>query len=166
MGYSISDALANDCQYSFLQQDQNSLAMCCTHLHCLLQYKSGLWNFPGGGMTTFDFIVKMLASDNGWKLLGSFIISTARGQEFRIPSTSVISMRRDSLSRLFPCIFNTDARIARTEICLSQTPLMWLANGGVLCHFIQSPPIPSMKDLFFEGSVGKRSAFYFTSTIQ
>ena len=62
-------------------------------------------------------------------------------------STSVLSGRRDSLSRLFPCVFNIDARTARAEqICLSQTQFMWLANGGFLLHFIQSPPIPSMKD--------------------
>ena len=127
--------------------DQNLLALCCTHLYCLLQYKSGLRKFPGGGMFTFDFIVKMLAGANCRKLLGWFIISTVIGQEFRIPSTSVISVRRDSLSRLFPCVFNIDARIARAErICLSQTPPMWLANGGFLCHFIQSPPMPSMND--------------------
>ena len=119
--------------------------MCCTRLHRLLQYKSGLRNFPGGDMTTFDFIVKMLAGANGWKLLGSFIISTVRGREFRIPSTSVISVRRASLSRLFPWVFNIDARIGYAErICVSQTPPMWLANGGFLCHFIQSLPMPSM----------------------
>ena len=46
-GCSISDALA--------------MTMCCTCLHHLLRYKSGLRNFTGGGMTIFGFIVKVLA---------------------------------------------------------------------------------------------------------
>ena len=41
----------NDCRYSFLERD---------HLHHLLQCKSGLRNFTDGGMTIFDFIVKVL----------------------------------------------------------------------------------------------------------
>ena len=135
----------NDCRCSFLQWDQNSLAVCCTRLLRPLQYKSGLRNFPGGGMTTFDFIDKMLAGDNGWKLPRPFIISTVRGREFRIPSTSVISVRRESSWRLFPCVFNTDARTAPAEgIFLSQTAPTWLANRGFLCHCIKSPPLPSM----------------------
>ena len=114
----------NDCRYSFLQRDQDSLAMCFTCFYLLLEYKSGLRNFPGWGMTIFDLIVKMLAGDNGWKLPGSFIISTVSGQEFRILSTSVMH---------FPYIFNIDARIARAkQVCLSQTPPMWLMNGGFL----------------------------------
>ena len=84
---------------------------------------------------------------NGWKLPGSFIISTVRGPEFRIPSISVINLRRDLSFRPFQCVFSKDSRIACVErISLSQTPPMWLANGGFLSHFIQSPPIPSMKD--------------------
>ena len=51
----------NDCRYSFLERDQILLTMCCTCLHHLLQYKSGLRNFTGGGMTIFGFIVKVLA---------------------------------------------------------------------------------------------------------
>ena len=78
---------------------------------CTIQ--TGLRDFPGGGMIIFDFIVKMFTGNNGWKLLGSFIVSTVRGREFRILSTSAISMRRDSSSRLFPCIFNIDPRIAQ-----------------------------------------------------
>ena len=132
--------------------------------------QSGLWNYPGGGMTTFDFIVKMLASDNGWKLLGSFIISTTRGQEFRIPSTSVISMRRDSLSRLFPCIFNIDARITCTEICLSQTPLIDLQLEGfcvILSNLHQYPPwkICSLKEVLERGPHFTLSPQYSNSTM-
>ena len=42
---------------SFLHLDQNSSAKCCTLLHCLLLYKSGLTNEPGGGIVTLLFIV-------------------------------------------------------------------------------------------------------------
>ena len=82
---------------------------------------------------------------NDWKLPGSYIIYTVRGPEFRIPSISVISLRRDLSSRPFPCVFNKDSWITCVERMLSQTAPMWLTNGGFLSHFIQSPPIPSMK---------------------
>ena len=51
----------NDCRYSFLEWDRILLTMCCTCPHHLLQCKSGLRNFPGGGMSILDFIVKVLA---------------------------------------------------------------------------------------------------------
>ena len=107
--------------------------------------QSGVRNFSDGAMTTLDVIIKILAGDNGWKLPGSFIVSTVRSWEFRIPSTSVSSVRKESSSR--PFILKIDAGIARAErIYFSQTPPMWLANGSLLCHFIQSPSIPSMND--------------------
>ena len=136
----------NDCRYSFFQRNQSSLAMCGNRLQRLLQNISGLRNFSSSGMTNFDCIVKMLAGDNGWKLPGSFIVFTVKCWGFRIPSTSDISVRRDSSPRLFPCVFNIDAKIAHAErVCLSQTPRMWHTNGGFLCHFVQSPLIPSME---------------------
>ena len=54
-------------------------------------------NFLGGGITTFDFIVSILVSENGRKLTRSFITSTVRVLEFRTPSISVVSVRGDSL---------------------------------------------------------------------
>lgn len=54
-------------------------------------------NFLGGGITTFDFIVSILVSENGRKLARSFITSTVRVLEFRTPSISVVSVRGDSL---------------------------------------------------------------------
>ena len=44
-------------RYSFLHLSQNKLAMNCTALHRFLQYMSFFWNTPGGGRTTFDFMV-------------------------------------------------------------------------------------------------------------
>ena len=79
--------------------------------------------------------------DNGWKLPGSFIVFTVRAWEFRIPSTSVISVWRDS------CICNIDARIAHAErICLEEFCTI-LSNlhqypPGIIgsCHLSQNKP--------------------------
>ena len=48
---------------SFLHLEQHLSAKCCTHLHCLLLYKSGLTNEPGGGIITQFFIVNRLLGD-------------------------------------------------------------------------------------------------------
>ena len=43
---------------SFHQRDQNSLAICCTRLHHLHEYRSGLLNTPGSGIITSLFMVR------------------------------------------------------------------------------------------------------------
>ena len=45
--------------YSFLHLDQRTFERYCTHFHLLRRYKFAFWKFPGGGMTTLDFIVNM-----------------------------------------------------------------------------------------------------------
>ena len=85
-----------DRNYFLLHLNQNLSAKCCTLLHCLLLYKSGLTNEPSGGIITLLFIVNKLCGDNGAKLCGSLIVSTVRGGEFTIAWTSVIRVWRDS----------------------------------------------------------------------
>ena len=60
---------------SFLHLLQNSLLRCWILLHLLLQYKSGFWKTPGGGITTFVFIVSILFGDVGIGLCSSLIVS-------------------------------------------------------------------------------------------
>ena len=45
--------------YYFLHLDQKTFERYCTRFHLLRRYKSAFWKFPGGGMTTLDFIVNM-----------------------------------------------------------------------------------------------------------
>ena len=58
-------------------------------------YISDLKNSPGGGETTFDFMVRMFTVDKGCRLVGSLRTSTVRALEFKILSTSVITANRD-----------------------------------------------------------------------
>ena len=87
---------------SFLHLDQNSSAKCCTLLHCLLLYKSGLTDEPGGGIITLLLIVNMLLGDIEVRFCESLFISTVRGREFTTASTSVIRVWKDSSFRHVP----------------------------------------------------------------
>ena len=69
-------------------------------LHLFLQCKSGFENSPGGGMTTFDFIVEMFAGETANSLVGSLIVSIVRGLEFNIPSVSTISINPCGLQQV------------------------------------------------------------------
>ena len=61
---------------SFLCLLQNSTAKCCTHHDLLFEYVYGLVNSPGGGMTTFIFIVKRLpVKESGISLFESLMVS-------------------------------------------------------------------------------------------
>ena len=62
--------------------------MCWILLHLLRQYRSGLPNTPGGGLTTLDFIVKMWLGDIANSLLTSLIFSTTIALELTMTSTS------------------------------------------------------------------------------
>ena len=66
-------------RYSFFHLIQNSLAKCWTRLHRFLQYLSADWNTPGGGSTTFVFIMSRWLGVNGFKDSVSFSDSTVRG---------------------------------------------------------------------------------------
>ena len=82
----------------------------------------------GDGITTFDFIVSVLTGDDGWKLPESFITSTFMGLKVMILSTSVVSVRRDSLSRPYSWIFNKAESLLFLTECVFQTPSMRLAS--------------------------------------
>ena len=82
---------------------------------------SGLENSPGGGETTFDFMVEMLTGDKGCRSFGSARTFTGRVLEFEMPSASVIIINKDSSSRHSPCVFKSDPIIALAEqICCSK----------------------------------------------
>ena len=69
---------------SFRQQDQNSPAICCTRLHGLRRYRSGLLNTPGSGIITSLFMVRRLLGDNGISLLMSLRDSTVNPSSLRL----------------------------------------------------------------------------------
>ena len=111
--------------------------MCWICHQSFLLYISGLENSPGGGETTFDFMVGMFTGGKGCRPFGSVRTFMARGLESKMPSMSVIIFNKDSSSRHSPCVFKSDPRIALAEqICCSQTPPIWLAK--ICC----SPTLP------------------------
>ena len=104
---------------------QNSLHICCTLLQRLLQYKSGFPNAPGGGITTFDFIVRRWLGESATSLLTSLMVSTTSGLELTMASTSVNRVFNDSSSKLLLWVLNNDAKIfLADQICLSHIPPM------------------------------------------
>ena len=117
---------------------QNSLVICCTLLDTCLQYKSGLWKTPGGGITTLDLIVKFFGDKdlNPWP---SLVFYTVSGRELITTSVSVMSICKDSSSNLWPFVCNNDSSIPLAEqMWRSHIPPMWLAACGFLFHFIKS----------------------------
>ena len=99
------------------------MAMCWTRRHLFQKYKPGLLKFHGGGITTLDFMVKMFEEARGKSLVGSLMLSTVNGHEFRIPSVSATSVSRDSSSSDFPCIERREDSIALSDlICFFQMP--------------------------------------------
>ena len=93
-------------------------------------------------------------------LLGSLMVSTVNGREFRIPFVSATSVSRDSLPSNFPCVERRDDSIAWADlIFLSQTPLMWLAAGGFLIHLTKFPLKLYMKDSILSLSISLHAFF-------
>ena len=68
------------------------------------QYKSSLLKFPGGGITSLDFMVNILDGESEISLVGLLIVSVVRALEFNLTSVSVTNVRSDSSSSNFPCI--------------------------------------------------------------
>ena len=149
-----------DCRYSFFQRDQNSLAMCWMRAQHFILYISGLENSPSGGETNFDFMVRIFTCDKGCRLVASLRTSTVRSLKFKMPSTSVITVNKGSLSRHSLCVFKSDPGMALAEqICRSQTPSTWLAEGDFYCHLIQSPLCSSRKGWIFLSSISIHAFF-------
>ena len=89
----------------------------------------------------------MFDGARGKPLVGLLMVSTVNGHEFRIRSNSATSVSRDSSPSDFQCNERRDDSIAQTDlICISQTPLMWLAAGGFFTHLTKSLQTLCMKD--------------------
>ena len=95
------------------------------------QYKSGLLKSSGGGITTFDFIVRMFDGSSGKSPVGSLMVSTVNGGKFRTPSGSATSVSRDSLLSDFPGVERRSDSIAQADLtCFSQMPLRGMQLVG------------------------------------
>ena len=126
---------------SLLHLVQNSWASCWTLLHCRRQYKLVDWNFPGGGMMIFVFWVNSIEGEIGCKLLTSLIVSVVKGLELMMPSTSTRYVRSDSSVNCPGWEIRIAVRTALADrICLSHTPPIWLAAGGLFFQISQSVP--------------------------
>ena len=147
-------------RYSFLHLVQNSLARCWTWRHLLLQYRSFFWKTPGGGRITVVFRVRRLIGHNG-RLSGSLSDSTVSGTEFTMHSASVRRVRNDSSLRLFECsIKSADSTLRTDRIWRSQTPPIWLADGGFLFQFIQSQECERRKSPILDWSISLNAFFH------
>ena len=96
---------------AFCQRDQNSPAICCTCLHRLREYRSGLLNTPGGDIIRSLFMVRRLLGENGISLLMSPRDSTVRGLDLMIAFVSDTSVLSPSSLSLWPWVFSKAARI-------------------------------------------------------
>ena len=124
---------------SFLHRLQNSFAKCWTLLQRFLQYRSADWKLPGGGSTTFVFIVKRWLGVKGLAILGSFRLSTERGRLLMMASTSLIRVLRASSSSCKALSRKSGFRTLQTDlIWRSHTPPMWLAEGTFILKSTRS----------------------------
>lgn len=119
----------------FLHLDQNSFS---TWHHLLLEYKSGLLKFPGGGISTFDLMVDVLLGEIGIWLSASIMASTVACLELTTASTSPISVLRGSSSNILPCVLMKAANTWLADLICSQMSPIWLLAGGFLSYTIQS----------------------------
>lgn len=96
----------------------------CKHHHLCLHREHVIWRY---------FI--------GIGLCPSLIVSTFNDREFIIVSFSVMSVCRDSSSKLCPCDCSKEFKIVLANLTWrSQIPTMWLAAGGFFYQVIQSSP--------------------------
>ena len=127
------------CRNSFLHLCQNFSAICCTCVHLLLEYRSGLMKTPGGVMTAFVFIVNRLLGESGIWLLVSLKVSTVRGLKLIIDCTYATKVLSVSLFNDWPCVFSNPSKIPLAVwIWRSHTPPICDAPGGFLFYKIQS----------------------------
>ena len=115
---------------------QNSLAKYCT-LHHFREYKSALWNSPGGGSTIFGFKVSKWFGVSGSGASGLLRSLVVRGLELTIHSTSVMKVLNASSSNWLPALRSRISRALRTvRIWRSQVPPMWLEWGTFISNGI------------------------------
>ena len=102
--------------------------------------------WPGGGITSFDFIVRRFTGLRGTRLVTSLSISVANGREFMIASTSTSRVCKESSDKLLPWVFSKELKIALApQIWRSHTPPVLLDGGGFLFRIIHSPPFSFKK---------------------
>ena len=98
---------------------------------------SFMLKFPGGGITTFDFMVRMFQTSRGKSLTGSLMVSTFYSHEFRILSVLATSVSRYSSSSDFPCFERRDDSIAPADLNLPPpnathvTCRRWVSNQSL-----------------------------------
>ena len=110
----------------------------CTHLHLLLEYRSGFVKTPAGDMTMFlllsTFIVNRLLGSGIWLLI-SPKVSTVSGLELIIDSTSTIKVLSALLFNDWPCVFShpSKIRLAIWIWCSHTSPIYvmpWVGSGA------------------------------------
>jgi len=130
-----------DWRKSFFHQFQKSFAKCWTLRHLLREYRSARLKSPGGGRRTFDFIVSRWSGVSGSCEDSIVNLSVVSGLLLTIASASYMKVRSNSSSNCWPELCKSAHKIAWTErICLSQTPPLWLADGGFVLNLHQSQP--------------------------
>ena len=113
---------------------------------------------PGGGITTLDFKVNRFIGLSGIMLLASLNKSVVKGREFKITSTSISKVCKDSSFRLAPWIFNKEVKmVLALLICLSHIPPILLAEDGLHFHSIHSPPLSLVKSMILCWSISAKA---------
>ena len=106
---------------------------------------SGAVKTPGGGTTTLVFKVSRFIGLSGIMLLTSLNKFFVKGREFTVAFTLISKVRNDSSFRLVPSVFNKEVKIVLARlICVSHTPPILLAEGGIHFHRIYSPLLSLM----------------------
>ena len=112
LGWTHFCLTCNIWRYSPRHLSQNSFARYWTLLQRLQQYISALWNFPGGGSSGASAPHKL---------------STLRGLELIMHSTSIKSVRNVASSSWLPACNSSGSSALRTlRIKPSHVPPMWL----------------------------------------
>ena len=128
----------NHWRKSFFHRFQNSFANCWTQRHLLWEYRSAHLKSPGDGKRGFDFIVSRWLGMNGSCEDSVINPSIVSGLLLTIASASHMRVRSNSSSNCWPELCKSAHKTARTErICLSQTPPLWLTEGGFILNLVK-----------------------------
>ena len=84
--------------------------------HLLQLYKSGCENIPGVGKTTLVFMVSKFFGQSGASLPMSVMVSTVKGLELMMDSTSTNNVTRDLSFKLATCCFINADNMARADL--------------------------------------------------
>ena len=134
--------------------------MYCTLRHHLRQYRSALWNLPGGGSTSFCFRVSKWFGVRGSGASGSFRSLTESGLELTIHSTSVMRVLNASSSSWVPALTSRVSNAQRTvRIRRSHVPPIWLEWGTFIWNGIHSQPFSTRYSCNCTWSSSSKAAF-------